>query len=137
MEYFDETPAVPEEEIFVEDFYNRHYIRTNESGLIVDGWSDGPLPDRPTEGAVLLTDKGGYQFRLFLDGEENPALFEQEHWIPLYAYEEGAVRARTEEEIAADIASIPEIIPVPTQLDIVEAQVMYTALVTDTLIMEV
>lgn len=97
--------------------YNRHYIRTDAADRIVDGWSDGPQPDRSTEGVILLTDKGGYQFRLFPDGEENPILFEADHMTPLYAYEKGAVRARTEDEIAADIAAIPPVAPAPTLYD--------------------
>ena len=41
---------------------------------------------------------------------------------------------RTEEELEADRANIPEL--APTQLDRIEAQVTYTAMVTDTLLEE-
>ena len=44
---------------------------------------------------------------------------------------------RTEEEIEADIAAIPEPEEVPSQLDMVEAQAFFTAMMTDTLLEEV
>ena len=83
------------------EFYNKHYITTDDRGRITSGWSNGPRHDRDTSGAVLLTDKGGYQFRLFPGGEENPALHTMDG-IPLYRWEDGQVVPRTEEEIAAD-----------------------------------
>lgn len=46
------------------EFFNRCYLKTREDGAIVDAWSDGPLRDKPTEGAVCFNDKGGYQLRL-------------------------------------------------------------------------
>lgn len=49
-----------------------------------------------------------------------------------WKYESGACIRRSEEEIAADRAAIPA--PAPTQLDRVEAQAAYTALMTDTLL---
>lgn len=54
--------------------------------------------------------------------------------IPRYAYIDNEVVERTEEEIDADRV---EPIELPTQLDMIEAQVMYTAIMTDTLIEEV
>lgn len=119
------------------EFYNKHYITVDDQNRITDGWSDGPHPDRDTAGAICINEKGGYQFRLFPGGEENPCLYDWGHMIPLYKYEDGAVIRRTEDEIAADIAAIPEIIPEPTQLDRIEAQVTYTAMCTDTLLEEV
>lgn len=102
----------------MDEFYNKHYITIDDRRRIVFGWSNGPLPDKSTDDAILLNDKGGYQFRLlFPDGslsEENPALFEFEHMIPLYAYENSAVRTRTQDEIDEDIAAIPDPEPVPT-----------------------
>lgn len=104
---------------------NKHYIDVDDQGRIVDGWSDGPHPQRqPTEQTVLLTDQGGYQFRLFPDGEENPALWTMDG-IPLYKYEDEEVLPRTEEEISTDRAAIPE--PPPTAQEQLRADVDFLA----------
>lgn len=117
-----------------ETYYNKHYIDVDAQGRIVNGWSDGPHPQRqPIEQSVLLTEQGGYQFRLAPGGEENPVLWTMDG-IPLYKYEDGEVRPRTEEEIAADRAAIPS--PPPTAQERMEAQVTYTAMMTDTLLEE-
>lgn len=59
------------------------------------------------------------------------SLYDFEHMIPQYKYVDGKVIKRTEEEIQADI---PKAIETPSQLDIIEAQVAYTAMMTDTLL---
>lgn len=115
----------------MEERYNKHYITVDGQGRIVDGWSDGPFPDKDTTGAVCVNEEGGYQFRLVSDGEENPLLFDRQG-IPLYKWEDGEIVARSEEEIAADAAAIPA--PGPTAQERLEAQVAYTAMMTDTLI---
>ena len=98
------------------NFYNKHYIRIREDGCIINGFSDAFR--QPTNTDICINEQGGYQFRLkFADGtlsEENPALYDFDYMIPLYAYENGAVRARTQEEIDADIAAIPIPAPTPT-----------------------
>lgn len=109
MEYFDEPPAMPEEEIF--DSYNRHYIRTDESGLIIDGFSDAFR--EPGAEDILINDKGGYQFRLFPGGEENPQLMTEEGLF-LYRWDGEKVVALTEEEIEAQ-RPIP-VPPTPAEL---------------------
>ena len=114
------------------DFYNKHYITVDNHNRIVDGFSDAFR--QPSDTDICINEQGGYQFRLFPGGEENPALHEWQHMIPLYKYENGKVVKRTEEEIEADIAAIPEPEAVPTQLDMVEAQALYTAMCTDTLL---
>lgn len=68
----------------------------------------------------------------------------QAHYLPdglftgdgLYRwkYENGECVLRTEAELEADRAAIPA--PEPTQLDRVEAQTVYTAMMTDTLLEE-
>ena len=87
-------------------FYNKHYIKTDDRDRIVDGWSNGPRPDKDISGAICINEKGGYQFRLFPGGEENPLLFTMDR-IPLYKYVGGAVQERSEEEIEADRDMIP------------------------------
>lgn len=54
--------------------------------------------------------------------------------IPLYKYVDGEVVKRTAEEIGADRAALPAPEDAPTQLDRIEAQAVYTAMMTDTLL---
>lgn len=65
----------------------------------------------------------------FIEG----SLFE-EHGIPLYKVENGEVVRRTDAMIEEDIANVVEHVAEPTQLDRIEAQAMFTALMTDTLL---
>lgn len=51
--------------------------------------------------------------------------------IPRYKYEDGACVLRSEAELAADRDALPK--PQPSQLDRVEAQATYTAMMTDTM----
>lgn len=88
------------------NFYNKHYITVDDQNRITDGWSDGPHPKRDTTGATLLTDKGGYQFRLYPDGEENPQLYTEDD-ICLYKLAGSVPVPRTAEEIEADRAALP------------------------------
>ena len=112
-------------ELDLETSYNRHYAAVDSSGRIMDGWSDGPHPERDPAGAVCINDRGGYQFRLFPGGEENPVLYTEDS-IPLYRWDGERVLRRTEEEIAADCALLP--IPKPVKspeerLDALEAAI--------------
>ena len=52
--------------------------------------------------------------------------------LPRYKYAGGACVLRSEAELAADRDALPK--PQPSQLDRVEAQTTYTAMMTDTLI---
>ena len=36
-------------------YYNKHYLKCREDQCIVDGWSDGPHPEKDTAGAILLS----------------------------------------------------------------------------------
>lgn len=54
--------------------------------------------------------------------------------IPRWKYVDGKCVLRTDDELAIDRAATPA--PTPTQLDRIEAQVMYTALMTDSLLEE-
>ena len=90
--------------------YNKHYITTDPEGRILSGWSDGPIPDRDTTGAVCINEAGGYQFRLVPGGEENPALYTQDG-IPLYRWDGERVVWRSEAEIAEDRAALPASAP--------------------------
>ena len=98
----------------MDEFYNKHYIKTRDDGAIIDCWSNGPHPDRDTTNAICISDKGGYQFRFTPDGEENPFFYDM-NGIPLYKWDGQAVVKRTAEEIAADRAAIPE--PPPSEME--------------------
>ena len=65
------------------EYYNNHYITTDPEGRITSGWSDGPLPGRDTSNAVLLTDQGGYQFRLHPGRGGEPAPVHRRRHPPL------------------------------------------------------
>lgn len=94
------------------EYYNNHYINIDENKNVIAGWSDGPHNNRtPTDKDILINDKGGYQFRLIIDGKEtkeNPPLFDGMTMIPLYKWTGFEVAHRTEDEIDADLASYKE-----------------------------
>jgi len=98
----------------MDEYYNKHYIKTRDDGAIIDCWSNGPHPDRDTTNAICISDKGGYQFRFTPDGEENPPIYDADG-IPLYKWDGQAVVKRTAEEIAADRAAIPA--PPPSEME--------------------
>ncbi len=106
------------------EFYSKHYILLNEKNCITDAWSDGPHPDRDTAGAICIDDKGGYQFRLYSGGEENPPLHTMDG-IPLYKWDGAQVVPRTDEEIESDRAAIPE--PPPSEQEQLRADVDFLA----------
>lgn len=109
----------------MERIYNKHYIDVDDWGRIVDGWSDGSHPERqPTDQTQLLTEQGGYQFRLQPGGEDNPALWDMDG-IPLYKWEDGKVVARTVKEIKADRLSIPSF--EPTEIERIRADIDFIA----------
>lgn len=111
-------------DVNMEPIYNRHYVIIDAQGCIMDGWSDGPQPHRGATDAVCINDQGDYQFRLFPDGEENPSLYTADG-IPLYRWDGEQVIPRTEEEIAADLAAIPD--PPPTPQEQLRADVDFLA----------
>ena len=106
------------------ELYNKHYISADFQSRITDGWSDGPRPDRDTTDAICINEQGGYQFRLFPGGEENPALYTMDG-IPLYRWDGQTVQLRADEEIGADRTAIPE--PPPTAQEQLRADVDFLA----------
>lgn len=105
-------------------FYNRHYIVVDSKSRITDGWSDGPHRERDTANAICINDQGGYQFRLFPGGKENPLLYTMDG-IPLYKWSSSQVVPRTEDEIATDRATVPA--PPPTAQEQLRADVDFLA----------
>ena len=99
-----------DENVFkAEEFYNRYYITVDARGRVTAGWSDGPRPDKDTTDAICISEQGGYQFRLFPGGEENPALYTVDG-VPLYRWDGESAVPRTAEEIEADRAPSLEVV---------------------------
>lgn len=90
----------------MKEYYNKHYITIRSDGAINDAWSDGLQPDKDASDAICINEKGGYQFRIYPGGEENPPIHD-EYGIPLYKWDGSQVIPRTEEEIEAERALIP------------------------------
>lgn len=111
----------------MEEFYNKHYITIRSDGAITDAWSDGPHTERDTADAICINEKGGYQFRLYPGGEENPPIHD-EYGIPLYKLDGSHVIPRTEEEISAERAAIPA--PPPSAQEQLRADLDFIAVMT-------
>lgn len=103
-----------------EDFFNHHYIITRPNGVITDGWSDGPHPEKDASEAVCIDEHGSYQFRLYPEGEENPPIYNMDG-IALYKWDGGQVVSRAVEEIEAERAAIPA--PSPSIQDQLRADI--------------
>ena len=110
------------------NFYNKHYLQLRADGTIIDGWSDGPHPEKDTSDAVCINEKGGYQFRLEDGGEENPPLYTWEG-IPLYKYQGGKILQRGAEEIQAELDAIPA--PPPSPMEQLRADVDFLLVMED------
>lgn len=85
-------------------FYNKHYIRINENNIIVKGFSDAF--EKPLDTDICINEKGGYQFRLFPDGEENPCLIDWATGIYKYKYVKGKISERTKRDIKPELDKI-------------------------------
>lgn len=101
-------------------FYNNYYIKIDERNRIIDGWSDGPNPDKDITNAICINEEGSYQFRLYPGGEENPNIYTLEG-IPKYEYVNNQISLRSEEDIQDDLKNLPE--PAPTELEQMRADI--------------
>ena len=108
---------------------SRVYILLDEKERIVRIEGEYSLPSDLT-GWVQIDEGYGDRFSLaqshYLDG----GLYTHQG-VPRYKYDGGACVLRSEAEIAEDVAALPK--PQPSQLDRVEAQATYTAMMTDTM----
>ena len=112
----------------------RHYVTLDDRNRVTDGWSTGEHPGCGPGEHDAFIGEGGEAFAL--NGVEHPALkTDDEDKIPLYAWTGEAVRVRTEEEIDGDRPQEPGPAK-PSDMERLEAQLMYTALMTDTLLDE-
>ena len=92
----------------MDNFY-RHYIVVDDDALVIDTLSDGIRPV-PAD-AIMVCDKGGYQFAMPGTHEVNPCLYTLDG-ISLYKWDGTQVLPRTEAEIQADREALPP--PPPT-----------------------
>ena len=108
------------------------YIQTDTEGRIIRCEGGYTTPADLT-GWTEIDDGYGDRYNLCQSHYFDGGLYTQDG-LPRYKYENNTVILRTEAELSADRANIPE--PAPTQLDRIEAQVTYTAMATDTLLEE-
>ena len=100
----------------------RHYIVTDESGRVTDGWSSGEKPGiGPVQGCVLLTDAGEEHFPF--------APLKTEDGIPRYKYENETVVLRTDQEIDDDRPKPVD--PEPSEMEKLRADVDYILVMED------
>lgn len=88
----------------LEEICNKHYITIDCNNKIIDGFSNAFK--NPLNTDICINNEGRYQFRLSIDGLENPPLF-NEYNIPIYKWSGKEVVKRTDEEIQLDIKSFP------------------------------
>lgn len=79
----------------MDESYNRHYIVIDSRNRIIDAWSDGPNPEKDTTDAICIREDGGYQFRIYPGGKENPPLYDRDG-IPIYKYRNGKIISNKE-----------------------------------------
>lgn len=109
---------------------SRVYVQTDTDGRILRCEGGYTTPQDLT-GWVKIDDGYGDRYNLCQSHYFDGGLYTQDG-LSRYKYENNTVTLRIEAELSTDRANIPE--PAPTQLDRVEAQVTYTAMVTDTLL---
>ena len=105
------------------------YVRINEAGSIVEVNSSAFLSD--TEGWTAIDEGYGDRFHHAQGNYFTLPLYGTDGCAN-YKLADGTPALRTEAEKAAEIAARPA--AGPTQLDRVEAQVAYTAMMTDTML---
>ncbi len=95
----------------------KHYVTLDHVGRIIDGFSSALRQPQPSD--ICINEQGGWSFKLFADGEDNPALTEGNTGCHLYRYENGQVRKATDAELAAELAEIeanrPPVSPTPIE----------------------
>ena len=109
------------------------YIKVDEQDRIVRCEGEYTLPS-DLSGWILIDEGEPCDKRNLAQSHYLPGGLYTMDGLPRYKYENNTVILRTEAELSTDRANIPE--PAPTQLDKIEAQVTYTAMVTDTLLEE-
>lgn len=110
------------------------YIKTDNQNRII--YCDGGYTIDNIENIdewTLIDEGEGVRFNLCQSNYFDGGLYTDDG-IPRWKYVGGECVLRNDDELSVDRASMPA--SAPTQLDRIEAQVMYTALVTDSLLGE-
>ena len=105
------------------------YVRADEAGRIVEINSSAFLAD--TAGWTAIDEGYGDKYH-HAQGNYFPLPLYGTDGCSNYKLADGTPALRTEAEKAAEIAARPA--PEPTPLDRVEAQIAYTAMITDTML---
>lgn len=114
----------------METIASKVYIQTDASGRITRCEGGYTTPTDLT-GWECIDEGTGDHYNLCQSHYFDGGLYTMDG-IPRYKYVDGKCSLRTNADIQADRAAIPA--PGPPQLDSVEAQSIYTAMMTDTLL---
>lgn len=106
------------------------YIKTDTAGKITR-CEGGYTAPKDLTGWTYIDEGNGDRYNLCQSHYFDGGLYTMEG-IPRYKYADGVCSLRSDAEIDADRASIPA--PGPSQLDSIEAQAAYTAMMTNTLL---
>ena len=105
------------------------YVRTDTSARIIEVNSSAFIPD--TSGWTKIDEGVGDRYHHAQGNYFDLSLFD-ETGCANYKLVNGKPQLRTEDEKTQEIAARPK--PTPSQLDRIEAQSTYTAMMTDTLL---
>lgn len=114
-----------------EEMKSRVYILTDENDNVIRIEGEYTLPQDLTDW-ILIDEGNGDRYNLAQSLYLDKGLMTDDG-IYQYKYINDTVTERTQDEIEADRQTIPI---VPTDVERLEAQVLYTAMMTDTLIEE-
>lgn len=110
------------------------YIKLNNQNYIIGCDGGYTIDNIENFDEWTLIDEGeGSKYNLCQSNYFDGGLYTDDG-IPRWKYINGECVLRSDDELATDRAAVPT--PIPTQLDHIEAQVMYTALMTDSLLEE-
>ena len=117
----------------------QNIIFVNNQNVIIDVDSI-PLEQELPEGAIKISES---EENIFLPAENEPNwgrwINNDSYLVPLFQYDPSTqqIVKRPQEDIDYDIEHAPPApIPEPSQLDRLESQIVYTAMMTDTLLEE-
>lgn len=108
------------------------YVLTDAEGRIIridGGYTIGNIPN--IEQWVLIDEGDGDRFNL-CQNNYLPKPLTDERGVYRYKLVDGQCVERTQQEMEEDYRNQP--LPAPTQMDFIEAQIIYTAMMTNTLL---
>ena len=110
----------------------RVYVKTDDNGNIIADNSN--IFQHDLDGWTKIDEGDGVKY-LHAQGNYFPKAVRTDGGVYRYRLVDGAVQERSDEEIAAmEQAILAAQVAKPSQLDLIEAQVAYTAMMTDTLL---